>query len=170
MKWIGALIVICCTTLYGFYHAKRLSERPRQIRQLRTALQALEAEILYGQTPLAKACMNIANQLKGPISYFFEEFAELLGRRQATARVAWEETVKKVWPQMALLESEREILVQFGATLGTMDRNQQQKQLKLALTHLERDELEAKELQVRYEKMVKTLGVLAGLLIIILMM
>ncbi|WP_054711545.1 stage III sporulation protein SpoIIIAB [Bacillus sp. JCM 19041] len=169
MKWIGALIVICCTTLYGLHYARKLSERPRQIRQLRTALQALEAEILFGQTPLAKACMNIAGQLKGPISYFFAEFAKHLDERQATARVAWEEAVDKVWPQTALMDSEREVLVQFGATLGTMDRNQQEKQLKLALTHLERDELEAKELQVRYEKMVKTLGVLAGLLIIILM-
>lgn len=169
MKWIGALIIICCTTLYGFYRANDLKERPKQIRQLRSALQSLEAEMLYGQTPLAKASLNISQQFNGPVSHFFDLFAKKLNEKETTAKKAWEESIELVWDELSLKTNEREVLFQFGATLGTMSREQQQKQLKLTQTHLERDELEAKDLQLRYEKMIKTLGFLAGLLIVILM-
>jgi stage III sporulation protein AB len=39
----------------------------------------------------------------------------------------------------------------------------------LALTHLEREEADAYERQSKYEKMVKSLGFLSGLLLIILL-
>ena len=44
---------------------------------------------------------------------------------------------------------------QFGETLGRHDRVSQQKQIMLTLTHLEREENEARDKQARYEKMVK---------------
>jgi stage III sporulation protein AB len=59
---------------------------------------------------------------------------------------------------------------QFGATLGQHDREHQQKQIRLTLNHLEREEGDAIESQNRYEKMLKSLGFLTGLLIVILMM
>ncbi len=59
---------------------------------------------------------------------------------------------------------------QFGETLGQHDRESQQKHIRLCITHLEREEEEAKALQPQYEKMIKSLGVLAGLLIVILLL
>ncbi|WP_255301159.1 stage III sporulation protein SpoIIIAB [Bacillus sp. Marseille-P3800] len=170
MRWLGALLIIGCTTIYGFYQARLLQERPRHIRQLRSALQSLEAEMLYGQTPLAKASQNIAEQLKGPVAALFATFSRSLAEKKATAKDAWETAIHDTWKDLSLQEKEKEVLLQFGATLGTMDRVHQQKQLKLTQTHLERDEEEAKSIQARYEKMYKALGVLAGLLIVILMM
>ncbi|MBL3199851.1 stage III sporulation protein SpoAB, partial [Klebsiella pneumoniae] len=46
----------------------------------------------------------------------------------------------------------------------------QQKHIRLCITHLEREEEEAKALQLQYEKMIKRLGVLAGLLMVILLL
>ena len=59
---------------------------------------------------------------------------------------------------------------QFGETLGRHDRVSQQKQIMLTLTHLEREENEARDRQIRYEKMVKNIGFLTGLLLIILLL
>ena len=58
---------------------------------------------------------------------------------------------------------------QFGETLGRHDRISQQKQIMLTLTHLEREEADAIQAQATYEKMVKSLGFLSGLLLIILL-
>ncbi|WP_059103295.1 stage III sporulation protein SpoIIIAB [Shouchella shacheensis] len=169
MKWLGAVLIVLCATWIGFERARRLAERPRQLRQLKVALQSLEAEMLYGHTPLAKASDHIASQLSPPISGLFSRFAENLRAKELSAHDAWALSIQGTWSDTALGESEREVLSQFGATLGTTDRHQQQKQLLLTQTHLEREEDEAKELQKRYEQMAKTLGVLAGLLIVILL-
>ncbi len=75
-----------------------------------------------------------------------------------------------MWSDTALLQSEREVMSQFGATLGQQDQEQQRKQIKLTLAHLEREEGEARDKQQRYERMVKSLGFLSGLLIIVMML
>ncbi|WP_100373443.1 stage III sporulation protein SpoIIIAB [Bacillus sp. FJAT-45037] len=170
MKLFGAIVIILVTTAVGFELARRLSERPRQLRQLKIAIQSLEAEILFGLTPLAEASIHLAKQTPKPICYLFESFAYKLKHGEQTAYTAWEESIAEMWSLSSLLQAEQEILRQFGATLGQHDRDQQQKQIKMTLAHLEREELEARDRQHRYERMVKSLGFLTGLLIVILLM
>ena len=70
----------------------------------------------------------------------------------------------------AFKQGEYEIMKQFGETLGQHDLLSQQKHIRLALAHLEREEADALDRQSRYEKMLKSLGFLSGLLLVILLM
>ncbi|WP_433743083.1 stage III sporulation protein SpoIIIAB [Falsibacillus pallidus] len=170
IKIIGAIFILISTSWAGFEASKHLSERPKQLRWLKTALQSLEAEIMYGHTPLHEAARKIAKQMPRPLSWFFEAFAGRLTGSDTTVRDAWEESMKEIWKQTAFKQSEYEILKQFGETLGRHDIATQQKQIILALNHLEREEQEARERQNRYEKMAKSLGFMSGLLLIILLL
>jgi stage III sporulation protein AB len=169
IKIIGAIFIIVASTWTGFEASRHLSERPRQLRQLRSALQSLEAEIMYGHTPLHEAARRLAAQLSKPLSWFFEAFAKKLTDSETTVKDAWENSLKEVWKLTALKQGEFEIMKQFGETLGRHDRFSQQKQIMLTLTHLEREEADAIDRQAKYEKMVKSLGFLSGLLLIILL-
>jgi stage III sporulation protein AB len=169
VKLIGAIFIIVATTVTGFEAAKHLSERPRQLRALRSALQSLEAEIMYGHTPLHEASRRLAAQLTKPLSHFFEGFAKKLADSETTVKEAWESSLKEVWKSTALKKGEYEIMRQFGETLGRHDRLSQQKHIILTLSHLEREEADAIQAQAKYEKMVKSLGFLSGLLLIILL-
>jgi stage III sporulation protein AB len=169
MKLLGAVFIIVATSWAGFEAARHLTERPRQLRQLKVALQSLEAEIMYGHTPLADAAKNIAKQLDKPLTWFFEAFSYKLEKASLTVKQAWHESLDEVWKTTAYKRAELEIMRQFGETLGQHDRYTQQKHIQLALTHLEREELDARDKQVRYERMVKSLGVLSGLLLVILL-
>lgn len=170
MKLIGAIFIITATTWLGFEFAKRLSERPKQLRQLKVALQSLEAEIMFGHASLSEACLHLAKQFDKPLSIFFERFAKRLAEEQTFVRKAWKESLDDIWHLSAFGQGEYEVLLQFGATLGQHDRIHQQKHIRLALAHLEREENEAKENQNQYEKMVKSLGFLTGLLLVIILM
>jgi stage III sporulation protein AB len=170
MKLLGAVIILLATTWTGFEAAKHLSERPRQLRQLKVALQSLEAEIMYGHLPLFDACMNISKQMKKPLSWFFEDFAKRLKSGNQNVRDAWNDSLQDVKRFTAFKQGEIEVLQQFAETLGQHDRASQQKHILLTLTHLEREELDAMEKQTKYEKMIKSLGFLSGLLLIVLLM
>jgi stage III sporulation protein AB len=170
MKLIGATFIIVATTWTGFEAARHLTERPRQLRLLKSALQSLEAEIMYGHTPLHEAARKLASQLSKPLSSFFDLFASKLIGSDTTVKAAWEESLKEIWKLTALKQGEYEIMKQFGETLGRHDRYTQQKQIMLALSHLEREEVDASDRQTKYEKMVKSLGFLSGLLLVILLM
>ncbi|WP_077621606.1 stage III sporulation protein SpoIIIAB [Sediminibacillus massiliensis] len=169
MKWIGAMILLIATSWAGIEFAKKLTDRPKQIRQLKNALQVMEAEILYSHATIAEACISVARQLPRPVSEFFEKVGVELGKRNRDLYEIWVENLDDIWQFVSLRENEKEILRQFGRTLGQHDFIQQQKHIQLALSHLERELQEALEQQNRYSKMVKSLGFLTGLLLVLLL-
>lgn len=168
IKLIGAIFIMAATTWIGFEVSKHLSERPKQLRLLKSALQSLEAEIMYGHTPLHEAARRLAAQLTKPLSSLFDNFAKKLTNSETTVSEAWETSLIEAWKLTALRQGEFEIMRQFGETLGRHDRLSQQKHIMLTLSHLEREEADARDIQSKYEKMVKSLGFLTGLLLIIL--
>ncbi|GGE53779.1 stage III sporulation protein SpoIIIAB [Priestia taiwanensis] len=169
VKLIGAILIVAVTTWIGFELAKKYSDRPKQLRQLKAALQSLEAEIMYGHTPLYEAMESIAHLSKAPLSVFFQSFSKRLQEGASSVKDAWKSSLDEVWPQTALRKEEYEILRQFGETLGQHDRESQQKYIKLAIHHLEKEEKDARDNQHKYEKMMRSLGFLLGLLLIILL-
>jgi stage III sporulation protein AB len=170
IKILGAVFILLATTWTGFEVAKHISERPRQLRQLKVALQALEAEIMYAHTPLREAAATLSKQMPKPLSWFFEDFSKRLSAGHTSVKAAWENSLQEVWRMTALKQGEYEILKQFGETLGQHDILSQQKHIRLTLTHLEREEADALDKQSRYETMLKSLGFLSGLLLVILLM
>ncbi|WP_138415847.1 stage III sporulation protein SpoIIIAB [Aquibacillus sediminis] len=169
MKWIGALLLLSATTWVGFEFARKMNDRPKQIRQLKNALQILEAEILYSQAPIMEACENLAKQLPKPMSLFFKGVSDELRKNSGHLYDVWKTNLDQFWPFVSMGANEKEILRQFGRTLGQHDFTQQQKHIHLALTHLERELQDAQEYKYRYSKMAKSLGFLTGLLVILLL-
>ncbi|WP_141604277.1 stage III sporulation protein SpoIIIAB [Terrilactibacillus laevilacticus] len=169
LKPIGAILIILTTTWMGFIVSKQYSDRPKQLRQLRSALQSLEAEIVYGLTPIQLAAEHLATQLPKPLSIFFKTLSNALVDSKDNLQAVWENSIHSFWPNTALKKNEKEILLQFGATLGKQDSENQTKQIQLTLAHLEREEKEARVAQTKYEKMSKSLGFLSGILIVLLL-
>lgn len=170
LKLIGGIFILIATSWIGFEISRSYTERTKQLRLLKSALQSLEAEIMFGHAPLHEASRRIASQIDYPINLLFENFSVLLLNNETTAKNAWDKSLQRVWNKTNLKKIEFEILKQFGETLGRHDRIQQQKQIQLALVHLEREEVEAREKQASYGKMMRNLGFLSGLFIIILLM
>lgn len=169
LKFIGALLLLLSGTLFGFYQAQQLSRRPKQIRQLIQALQRLETEIAYGFTHLPDALMALSQQTAAPLSRMFRQMSEQLsvptGR---SVKEVWQSAVHDGWKHTSMKEGEKDVVLQLGFTLGITDREDQVKHLRLGLRQLQTEEELAREEQQRYEKMWKSLGILAGALVAIL--
>jgi len=153
----------------GMEWSKKLNNRPKQIRQMKNALQILEAEIVYSQLPLQDVFFKIARQIPAPLNAFFENLNQVMQQDHIELYDVWEEKVDELKTFSSFDTNELEILKQFGRTLGQHDFYQQQKQIQLALTHLERELEDAKENQHRYGRMAKSTGLLCGLFIVILL-
>ncbi|MFT8317447.1 MAG: stage III sporulation protein SpoIIIAB [Sporolactobacillus sp.] len=169
IRIIGSLLVVGASTMIGMVLASRYSQRPRQIRQWRSALQAIEAEIVYGRVPIEELSADLASQLPQPVAHFFEYLRAALVEKFQPLKEAWKEAVIRYWPETSLKNAEREVILQFGTTLGTEDAENQKKHIQLALSHLEREEIEARAAQDSHEKMMRSLGFLAGILVALLL-
>ncbi|MFP7477754.1 stage III sporulation protein SpoIIIAB [Terribacillus saccharophilus] len=169
MKWIGALLILIAATWAGFELSRRLQHRPKQIRQLISSLQVMEAEIIYSQTSIIETSDNLAKQIPQPAASFFRSLSDKLQLHPAGLYDCWEETTETWIDKTALKPAEKDVWLQFGRTLGQHDFEQQQKHIQLAKTHLERVLEESEEANQRYGKMIRNLGFLTGLLIVLLL-
>ncbi|WP_340024611.1 stage III sporulation protein SpoIIIAB [Paenibacillus sp. FSL K6-1096] len=169
LKLLGAVLIILAGTLAGFKRAAQYADRPRHLRGLIAALQRLETEILYGYTPLPEALHRIGQQTKEPLRAFFLTAAEEMSPpHNRSAEEAVQRAMEAHFGSASLKGNEREIMRQLSCTLGTSDRPNQSTHIALALQQLKQEETAAREDQGKYEKVSKSLGLLLGALIVIL--
>ncbi|MFC7060596.1 stage III sporulation protein SpoIIIAB [Halobacillus seohaensis] len=168
MEWFGALIVLLATTWIGFDIAAKFKKRPSQIRQWKSALQMIEAEMVYSQSSLWEVCEKLSNVLPPPICYFF---SNLVKEKAACTDFSslWTAELRKQWFWNAMNKSDLDILIQFGSTLGQHDLTQQQKQIKLTSHHLDLQLNEAIEVSSKHQRVARGAGVLSGLLVVLLL-
>ncbi|WP_159882219.1 stage III sporulation protein SpoIIIAB [Paenibacillus puerhi] len=169
IKLLGAGMILLAGTLLGFYQASQLSRRPRQIGDAIRLLQRLETEIVYGYTPLPGALRKTGQSSATEVGSLFVRTAdELLRSGGRPVQLIWQETVQALWRNLSMKQGEREVLLQFGATLGLSDREDQVKHVRLAISQLQGEEDNARDEQQRYERMWKSLGLLMGALVVVL--
>lgn len=171
IDFFGCLLIFIACTAAGFYQASLLAKRSKQIRMLIHQLQRLETEIVYAMTPLPQAIEQIGKQSAPPLSRLFLSISHSLQQQKGkSTSQCWEEGVHRYWHETALQTNEKEIFLRLGHYLGISDREDQKKYILLSLQQLSAEEDIAREKQQRYEKMYRSLGVLSGLLIIILLL
>ena len=170
LKLLGAVLVIAASTAGGFYIARSYSDRPKQLRFLQQALQMLRTEIVYGAVPLHLAMKNVADRLPNITRLFFYSMSKnLVELDGASTYECFERAVTKHFYKTSLKNQDKEILIQFGQTLGISDKEDQMRHISLAMQSLAAEETLAREEQKSYEKLSKNLGVPLGLLVVILM-
>jgi stage III sporulation protein AB len=170
MKLLGAVLVMLAATLYGFFRAMQYARRPRQIRELTSLLLRMETAIVYGSTPLPDALASLSRQAAEPLASMLRDIGDGLRRQpERPLRELWREAAERTWRRSAMQAPEFEAFAQLGHVLGLSDRTDQAKHLKLTAEQLKAEEETARDEQRRYETMWRSLGVLVGALIVILM-
>lgn len=170
IKLIGGLFVVAACGLFGIALSNKYSGRPKEIRQLRSCLQLLETEIVYGATPLPDALSNVANKSYKTWSDFFKAMSMcLMNGSFYSVKEAWDSTIEKTMKNTNLNKSDLELIKQFGNVLGSSDREDQLKHFKLFYKQLEQQEEIADEDRRRNEKVYRQLGFLLGFAVFIVL-
>jgi stage III sporulation protein AB len=169
IKIAGVLIIIISSSYIGFLIAGFYRDRPKQLRNLQAALHMLETEIIYFSTPLPDAMRKISRKCDARVSNVFKTVAEMLDKRQGyTAGECWEMAINSFYQNSSININDKEILISFAKYLGSTDKDNQLKNLKLTRELLHKQEEEAEEVRNRNEKIWRYIGVLTGVMIVLL--
>lgn len=170
VKSFALIMLFLVCALSGFSIARLYVRRTEELRQLRGALSFLETEITYGTTPLHEALRQIGEREAGPVGLFFSRVAERLCKKDGTSAFdCWQNVLFRMKTELSLLERDRHIMLRLGQKLGLSDKGDQLHHLRLAQANLEIEEAQAMKEQEKYEKMCRSLGVLVGALLVILL-
>ncbi|KPU44922.1 stage III sporulation protein SpoAB [Oxobacter pfennigii] len=171
IKTIGLLLVFISASGVGLILGSQYSSRVRQIKHLKIALQMLETEIVYSNTPLPLAFESVLMRCENPIKKLFTSAVEMLNKRTySTVGEAFEASLEETKEFFSLKKEDMEILKSFGYSLGNSDVEGQIKSFSVIIKQLDSLEIKAEELRQKNERMYKHLGYLSGLAIVIILM
>lgn len=168
LKIIGSLIIITSSSLIGFSYGRKYSNRLNNLVQISNCIQILETEVIFAATPIPDALENVYKRGNKKVSYIFREIKEHLNKSLSITN-SFTSIQSKLKDELSLQEEDIEIFLSLGRVLGKSDRQDQQKHLKTVLIQLDRQQLDAENERVKNEKMCKSLGVLGGILITVLL-
>lgn len=171
IKIIGSIFIIFSSSGIGYILGKDFSRRVEQLKLLRMSLQMLETEIEYSSTPLPYAFESISKKCISPVREIFKDVSDnLKGNHFSTVGEAFEKALIDCREITCFKKEDMEILKSFSHSIGSSDREGQEKSFRLVIKQLEGQEDRAEESRAKNEKMYKSLGLLAGLAIAIILL
>lgn len=161
---IGGAMIVGSSTVFGFQKSNSLSMRLKTLQEFRSSLQVIETEIVYSATPLPRICDNICDKMNcgNIVKEFYSTLGEELRNGSGSLYEGWNKAVDSSLCKY-IKNSDAEIIRRLGSVLGCSDREDQVKHLKLISMQIENCIEEAREDVRKHGKMYKTIGILAGL-------
>ena len=157
LKLLGSLLILTASILYGWKVNEEQKEHVEQLIAMKEMFLMLQGEISYARTPLREAFLQMASQGKEPFSDFLKRAAEGLEKHEGSIGEFWGGLV------------EQGLLKRAGENFGYLDVKMQLKNLELymeqAEVFLKRAQKELKDRQ----KVARTLSLMCGLFLVILL-
>lgn len=170
IKLIGCVIIVISSSMLGIAYGSKFKDRYYNLILLHNCIQILETEIIYAANPLPEALTNVYHKGNKKISYIFEDIRKyLISDKNNNVLDSFINVLHKYKKDICINNEDIEVLLSLGRVLGTSDRIDQEKHIKTVLVQLKSREKEAELLMGKNEKLYKSLGVLSGLALSIIL-
>ncbi|HHY81454.1 MAG TPA: stage III sporulation protein AB [Clostridiales bacterium] len=169
-KLINSSVIIVFSTLIGLEMAKRYVARTKELSAMQGALSRLETEIVHYASRLPEALNMIGQSIGGGTGKLFCLTAKSLNDKKCTVSEAWRSSLDNLKDELHLQQEDLDILRRFGDQLGSSDREGQVKFIQLTLMQLREEEKKARAAREKYEKMYRSLGLLGGIALAIILL
>lgn len=170
LRLLGTVAIMVGSVGLGLYFSSREDFRARELLEFKRALLILSSEIDFMATPISMACANIAHRIEGEMANLFKDFASLLEKATGeTASQIWDRALVAIKEKTFLSPEDQNMLKGFGKTLGYLDKQMQQNAINYTISYIDETlgAIQAKGAQTK--RMYRSLGVIGGLLITIIL-
>lgn len=167
LKILGCILVFAGSTCIGMLKASSYKERRVELENTLELLRLLQMEITYKKDSLQKSFMKTAALKECWFSQLLRDCCEELSENH-TLENAWNRSIQNNLLNCPLYHNDLVIINDLSMGIGKSDIKGQSKVFEPTLIRLETACMEAKEQEQRQGKMYRSLGISAGILIVIL--
>lgn len=162
------LILICiviASTFLGILFSKKYSNREKELKEMKSALNIFATKIKFTYEPIPNIFLEISNKIGGNIGMVFERAATRM--KEESAGDAWNNAFSDI--QSNLIEEDIVILKNLGRLLGQTDVEGQIAEIEVVIQFLDTQLDNARQEKIKNEKMYRTLGIVGGLTIAVIL-
>lgn len=169
-KFLGICLIIGSSTAIGFWLSNRLKERIDELEIIKKLFMLLRGEIKYNHAALSEAFQTIARRMDNLYGRLLSKVSEQMDSMEGqTFTQIWTQCAEEGLKESALNKEDREKLISMGGQLGYLDIEMQLGTIELYLEQLQDEIQNARECLKRNGKLYQTMGVIAGIFVVILM-
>lgn len=158
-------MIIVTSSIIGILFSKKYANREKEIKELKNALNIFSTKIKFTYEPIPNVFMEISNKINGNIGKLFARAASRM--QETSAGEAWKQALLE---SKNNLNSEDILVVQnLARLLGQTDLEGQLSEIEVVNNFLTLQLQNASEERRKNEKMYKTLGLVTGLTLAIIL-
>lgn len=171
IKLIGALLVLVSACAIGSLLALQVKEQEKWLKDIKTALFLLLGELEYRQIPMPEALEIIGQRHGGRLSAFFRMLSKELQKKEGgSLREAWQQLAEAFLKESPLSKEQKEEFADLGLYFMESDKETRRNSLDFYLNRLEEDIVSLRETGADKAYLCRTLGMLGGIFLLILVL
>ena len=165
IKLIILNLILVSSTIIGITFSKKYTYRVKELQEMKNALNIFMTKIKFTYEPIPSTFLYISEKVEGNVSKIFKNATEEMENKPAGE--AWDKSLDAIVTNMK--KEDIDIIRNLGRLLGKTDIEGQISEIKLVNNFLDIQIKDAEEEKNKNEKMYRTLGIVAGMTITILL-
>ncbi len=161
---IYSFIFLSCS-LIGILISKKYSNRVNELKEFKNALNIFKTKIRYTYAPLPEIFAEISESIDSNIGTVFKRAAEKMNI--CAAGEAWDLALKM--EDLNIDDEDRNALKNLSKLLGKTDLEGQVNQIEMTSDFLDKQIRKAENQRDKSERMYRTLGMIMGMAIVIIL-
>lgn len=161
---IYSFIFLLCS-LIGILISKKYVNRVNELKEFKNALNIFKTKIRYTYAPLPEIFTEISENMNSNISRVFENAAKKM--EICNAGEAWSLALKL--EDLSIDDEDKVVLKSLSKLLGKTDLEGQLSQIEMTSDFLDKQIRKAENQRTKSEKMYRTLGMIIGMAIVIIL-
>lgn len=158
-------MIIGASSAIGILFSKRYVNREKELKEMKNSLNMFSTKIKFTYEPIPNVFMEISNKIGGNIGNIFARAATNM--KEMPAGDAWAQALEEV--KYNLNKEDITVIQNLGRMLGQTDLEGQISEIEVVNEFLTSQLENAKEERRKNEKMYRTLGLVCGLTIAIIL-
>lgn len=161
--------IFLLSSLIGFLTSKKYINRVNELKEFKNSLNQFKAKIKYTYEPIPDIFLEISNSLNKNNLNISNVFKIASNKMELlSAGDAW--NIALQMNELNINDEDRTVLRGLSKLLGKTDINGQISQIEITQNFLETQILKAEKEKEKNEKLYKTLGMIIGLVIVIVLL
>lgn len=169
LKIIGSIMILFACVMFSFIKADELKQKCDNLNRMKKAVYLIKNEIAFSSKTLSEAICYVSQLMPHNISLFFKSVSEyLLNNETSDFSQAWEASKNEFDNKLLLSDEADKILDDLAQQLGKMPRDSELENIDRTLEILSNQYCEEEKSYKKNRKMIFSLGLCAGLAVLIL--
>ena len=171
VKTVGIVLVLVSAYAIGGLFARQVKEREKWLKELKMVLFLLQGELEYHQMPLPEAMEAVGARHGGRMEGFFHSVAEELKKREGICmKEIWKQQANLVMENSPLSKEQKEEFAELGLYFAEADKEVRKNALEFYFHRLEEEIITLRETGTDKAYLYRTLGMLGGMFLLILIL